>query len=282
MEDDILQEIPIGDLQLLSDLYESHCAEAPHVYSLLKTQIAWKRKYPGLQGLTILGVSGDWLQTGTFVLVHQISCYDLFVFTLEEECKTLRRALTRTKRIDWSRELIQWYAVLSRHVPMVLEVVKELNLPLDHCTETGLWVIEKAKALQFEIKSPPEVFISKLDKSHVSIVNYHWPHRYKGSDRYISAFISMNTCYGVFLKNNANLVCWVLKNHLGQLGILQTLAEHKRKGYATLVIKMMSKDIAGEGHDPLGTVLVGNTASERIFEKLGFRRIDSCSYIECF
>lgn len=92
----------------------------------------------------------------------------------------------------------------------------------------------------------------------------------------------MNDCYGVFLQSNGDLVCWVLKNHLGQLGILQTLPEYKRRGYATLIIKVMSKDIAEDGHDPLGTVLVGNIASEGMFEKLGFHRMDKCSYIECF
>lgn len=70
---------------------------------------------------------------------------------MEEDCKTLREALTRTKKIDCSKKL-QWYAVLARHLPTVLEVIKELKLPLDHLTETRLWVIEKEKALKFEIK----------------------------------------------------------------------------------------------------------------------------------
>ncbi|KAK9694194.1 protein of unknown function (DUF5645) [Popillia japonica] len=281
MDQDILQEIPFEDLKLLSKLYKNHQEEAPHVYSLLNTQISWKRKKPELEGLTFWGVQNNWLQTGTFIFLNECSCYDLFVFTLEESCKTLKEALIQTKRIDWTKKLIQWFAVLNRHVPTVLEVIKELNLPLHHCTKTRLWGIEREKALEFEFKYPNDIYIKPLSKSDVTIINDHWPHKYDGSENYLSQFIEMNTCYGIFLKSDDKLVCWVLKNHLGQLGILQTVPEYKRKGYASLITKMMSKQIAKDGHHPAGTVLINNKVSESMFEKLDFRCIDKCTYIEC-
>ncbi|KAI4469223.1 hypothetical protein MML48_2g00003613 [Holotrichia oblita] len=282
MDQDILKEIPFEDLQLLSKLYKNHETEAPHVYSLINTQISWRRKKPELQEMTFWGVQNNWLRTGTFIFLNEDSCYDLFVFTLEESCETLKEALIRTKRIDWTRKLIQWFAVSNKHVPTVLEVIKELKLPLHHCTETRLWAIEREKALEFQFKYPNDIYVKQLSKSDVSVINNNWPHKYEGSENYLSRFIEMNTCYGIFLKSDDKLVCWVLKNHLGQLGILQTLPEYKRKGYASLITKVMSKDIAKDGHNPLGTVLISNNASESMFEKLGFHYIDKCTYIECF
>lgn len=46
-----------------------------------------------------------------------------------------------------------------------------------------------------------------------------------------------------------------------------------------LVTKLMAKEIAEDGYNPLGTIVRGNVASESMFAKLGFRCIDICTYI---
>lgn len=63
---------------------------------------------------------------------------------------------------------------------------------------------------------------------------------------------------------------------------LQTLDEHKNKGYASLVISIMCKYLAEEGLDCCGTVFIGNVASESLFAKLGFKIIYKCFYIQVF
>ena len=89
----------------------------------------------------------------------------------------------------------------------------------------------------------------------------------------MGTFVDLNGGYGAFLKSDGMLVSWVLKNFLGQLGILQTLEDHQGKGYAKLMVKALAKEIATDGHNPFGTVIVGNTTSENLFEKLGFEML---------
>lgn len=72
MTDDILQEIPDEDLPKLSNLYRDHQKEAPHVFSLINTCIAWKKKKPNSNYVTFFGVEGDWLESGRFILLMQV------------------------------------------------------------------------------------------------------------------------------------------------------------------------------------------------------------------
>lgn len=133
----------------------------------------------------------------------------------------------------------------------------------------------------FCCRCPDDVYIGKLNQSHLTLVNNHWPHRYEGSEGYLGALLELNNCYGIFLKSNDELVCWIMKNIMGQLATLHTLPEYRRRGYATILTKMLSKEIAEEGCHPLANVVVGNVASETSFKKLGFRRADICIYFEC-
>lgn len=68
---------------------------------------------------------------------------------------------------------------------------------------------------------------------------------------------------------------------MGQLRSLHTLPGYQRKGYCSLITKILSKEIAEDGYHPVGTVVTGNTPSERMLEQLGFRRITRCIYFEC-
>ncbi|KAI4466452.1 hypothetical protein MML48_3g00020025 [Holotrichia oblita] len=280
MSEDILQEIPDGDLPKLSQMYKDHQKEAPHIFSLLNTCIAWKKKKPNSNYVTFFGVNSDWLESGRFILLMQYACYDLFIYTLEGNGQVLFEALTQTKKIDWTKRMVV-YAVNGKYASTVFDVLDETR-PSNYIPLLGwFWVIDREKALQFEIKCPDDVYIGKLNQSHLELVNSLWTHRYEGSEGYLGAFMEMNNCYGIFLKSNDKLVSWIMKNIMGQLAILQTLPEYTRKGYATILTKLLSKEIAEEGHHPLANIVAGNIASETSFKKLGFRRADICIYFEC-
>lgn len=85
MDEDILQELTLEDIELLSQKYSSFQREAPHVCSLLKTQILWKRRKPDLRGLTFFGVKNNWLESGTFILLSEVS---LIIFVLNHLFKS--------------------------------------------------------------------------------------------------------------------------------------------------------------------------------------------------
>lgn len=71
--EDSLQDIPDVDLPLLKKLYEKHQIRAPHVYNLFQICIDWKAKKKSVSNLYFYGVNSDWLETGTFILVFEVS-----------------------------------------------------------------------------------------------------------------------------------------------------------------------------------------------------------------
>ncbi|KAJ8931000.1 hypothetical protein NQ314_016143 [Rhamnusium bicolor] len=126
---------------------------------------------------------------------------------------------------------------------------------------------------------PEEVEIRKLDTSHSNTVNLPWPQKFPNSEEYVSSLIETNEGYGLFLKSTDELVSWVVKTGLGQLGIVQTEKDHTKKGYACIVTKLLSKKIAEEDENPTGTIAVTNIASQNMFRKLGFEKKGMCNYI---
>lgn len=122
--------------------------------------------------------------------------------------------------------------------------------------------------------------MKKLNEDHAVVMNEIWPHKFKGSLDYLKTFIKMNGGFGVFLKEDDSIVAWILKNQMGMMVVLQTADGYKRKGYGSLVTKAIAKEIAKEGHVPLGTVLIDNFASKNMFKKLGFKIIDQLAYIQ--
>ncbi|XP_017771660.1 PREDICTED: uncharacterized protein LOC108559041 [Nicrophorus vespilloides] len=277
-DEDILQPISLEDLPKLRDLYKDHMPFATHVFSFFNTSMKWIKSKPEEKYMTFLAPFGDWKSDGTFIVILQSNCYDLFMFTLDNKCEKLYKALKETKKIDWNN-MIQFYFVHREHCPIIYRVIKELQLPITYDTKTDLWWLPREKALKFQIDCPPEVYIGPLKPYHAPLINSIWPHRFPGSEGYLTTFIKMNGGRGLFLKSNDKLVAWVLKNQLGTLVVLQTLHDYKRKGYGSLVTAALSREIAEEGHNVIGTVLVNNSASQAMFKKLGFDILDYSRFI---
>lgn len=126
---------------------------------------------------------------------------------------------------------------------------------------------------------PDEVYLDKLRDEHVDIINEVWPHKYPGSEEFIRCQILMTDGFGLFLKSTNELVSWVLTNEHYCPGSLQTLDEHKRKGYGTVLTKVLSKHLAKEYKvDILSGIVKGNTTSERLFTGIGFKPIFDVSW----
>lgn len=50
-----------------------------------------------------------------------------------------------------------------------------------------------------------------------------------------------------------------------------TLEQYRRKGYASLVTKYLTKRMAQSGHLPYVNIVAGNSVTGKFFESLGFR-----------
>lgn len=61
----------------------------------------------------------------------------------------------------------------------------------------------------------------------------------------------------------------------GAIGLLQVLESHKRLGLGSLLVRYLSKKIYEQGEAVLAPVLPENMPSRKMFEKLGFKIIDT-------
>lgn len=108
-----------------------------------------------------------------------------------------------------------------------------------------------------------------------------------------------NPSAGAFI-NGDNMVAWIFRcraflfhkmlilynwsyrfyrNINGLLGALQTDEQHCGKGYATIVLKAISRQIAQLGHDIYAGIFAKNTPSRGLFEKLGFELVGEVHFI---
>ncbi|KAF2894192.1 hypothetical protein ILUMI_11982 [Ignelater luminosus] len=277
MWDDILQEISYIDIIKLKEIYKKYLPRTSHAYNYLNCVIKWKSSQNAKNYVTLMAPYGNW-RKGTFIGIAECNCYEIFISTLEEDNEALCRALINTKKIIWNTRLLL-YDVNSDLNRIAMKALEKTTFQFHEEFVCNLWGMSYKKARNLQINCPPEVYIDTLDSSHAELINFHWPHKYKDSENYIATLIEMNGGYGVFLKSNGALVTWIVRNLLG-LGILQTLDEYKRRGYGSLITKVLSKEIGKEGLDPMGSVLKSNISSQRMFQNIGFEILGSVTFTE--
>lgn len=65
----------------------------------------------------------------------------------------------------------------------------------------------------------------------------------------------------------------------GPLGALQVDEDYKRKGYGSLILKLMAIKLAEIDHDTLGCIVLKNVASHDMFKKNGFKVVDNVYFM---
>lgn len=129
---------------------------------------------------------------------------------------------------------------------------------------------------------PQDVRIEELIPELAEVINSHWPevHRFPGSVNFLVQLIKNNGGLGIFSKNTNELRAWITINDFGALSTLQTLDQYKKKGYASLLTKQISKNRAVSGSDTIAFILHSNFASISLFEKLGFVNVNDLKCIQ--
>lgn len=120
--------------------------------------------------------------------------------------------------------------------------------------------------------------MKRIDETYVSQIHSVWPNRDiknpENSLKFLTTIAKLNGGYGLFLKKDNTLVSWILQSHLGGLGMLQTLDEHKGKGYAKIISQALIKYLAEkENLDVTAFIFRHNKSSQPLAESLGFQRV---------
>lgn len=128
-------------------------------------------------------------------------------------------------------------------------------------------------------RTPKNVQLKTLSTANAEKINSLWPHKYDGSEEFIEYSIKYHVNVGMFDKND-ELIAWCLRYDSGSVGMLQVDKNHLRKGYGTLVTKMMCKKIAEEfDSDVTSSIVPGNEKSFNMFSKLGFKVVGPHSWL---
>lgn len=90
---------------------------------------------------------------------------------------------------------------------------------------------------------------------------------------------SFSSISGLFRRADKKLVCSALSNYTGGIFVLYSDPEFRGRGFAKIVVQHMVKELRRRGRIPFCTVMLGNTASEKVFSKSGFEAFSTAHYV---
>lgn len=116
-----------------------------------------------------------------------------------------------------------------------------------------------------------------LTTEHLNLIDSTWPYNYPSSDTYFEFLINLNYGYGLYLNND--LISWVLISEAGTLLHLYTVEEHRRKGYAEVLLKMVSNDLLKDGRVVIAYCVPDNYNASKLYIKAGFVPAEDVTWI---
>ncbi|KAM7385791.1 hypothetical protein PAMP_001848 [Pampus punctatissimus] len=196
-------------------------------------------------------------------LIKEVSYY-----SLDEQ--VLRKMLTEENVIDWS-SYFQMAGFDISHASLLKEVSSNRQVNNRGFTLVHLLYLPDCSHLITPIfDSELESRISSLDLSHVDLVNKTW--KFGGNEkghRKIKKLISnYPTC--CITDGQGQPITWILMYDYCAMGMLYTLPEHRGKGYAKVLVSIMSKRLHAQGYPVYCFIEEENTVSYRLFKNLGF------------
>lgn len=75
-------------------------------------------------------------------------------------------------------------------------------------------------------------------------------------------------------------VCWCLLHLEGDLGMLYTVPQYRRQGYALKVMTALTQMVIDKGDIPYAYIIEGNVASESLAPKYNIERVCHADYLE--
>ena len=111
----------------------------------------------------------------------------------------------------------------------------------------------------------PELKIETLGEQWAGFVVDHY-----GMDDadYVRSRVEAGEIWGLF--RGEEILGFIGLHVQGAMGLLEILPDHRRQGYAEYLLTYLTNRLLGEGRLPHDHIIVGNEASVRLQEKLGF------------
>ncbi|XP_077586578.1 glycine-N-acyltransferase-like protein 3 isoform X2 [Stigmatopora nigra] len=189
----------------------------------------------------------------------------IMFYSLDET--VLRRMLSQEDTIDWSSFF------------MIGEVSSQKKINCEHRAGAHLLYLPDASHLVApEFDSKLKSRISSLQLSHAQLVNQTW--KFGGDEKGLTKMRTLISHFPSYCISDGQgqPVSWLLLHEYLAMGVLYTLPEHRRKGYALILIYTMAQRLIAEGYPLFCYVEEGNKTPYKLFKSLGF--IEDPSYRE--
>lgn len=108
-----------------------------------------------------------------------------------------------------------------------------------------------------------------LELKWVEKVDLHYPFRGSHSMAAITEDIEKRPSSAIYIDDEP--VCWVLVHNDYSMGIMHTMEEHRRKGYAVDVTIDLCRRLFDQGEKPFLQIIQGNDMSPGLALKCGFK-----------
>ncbi|XP_034473677.1 uncharacterized protein LOC117781066 [Drosophila innubila] len=263
-----LFEIPASDWNTLLDLYSGQRSK-PTGYNVINNYIQWKKKEPVFD-VKFLSLDGEWQSDGTFIIIANNGSMKKTVYfnTLSNNLERLANALLC---LTYSSEEYQLHGYEERLAPAADVYIRQCDNSQRLLLKTSWYRASKEVVAKFSIEPPSGITLRELETKDAETVNEIWPYREKGSEEFVKCLIDHNISVGAY-DNKGKLIAWCLRLPTGSLGLLQVKESHKRLGLGSLMVRYMSKKITKLDGEALASVVIKNTPSKNMFEKLGFHK----------
>lgn len=228
-------------------------------------------------------------------------------------CSTLNCAMeSLASSLDnESQRIALTFGSLDRYLVLHVRHALQANPELFHhkffstfTSQCGMWIHEADDKEQGQ--NPPTladqslalsegVVIRPLMQTDAELVNSKWEYKSDGSLEMIQKMIATSEAKGgcVGLAVNGTLVSWMLRYLDGSIGMLFTEENHRRKGYAAIVVNGVVSDMRSKSQkykvddDCIDTdrdrmisyIVDSNEASKNLYIKLGWKRVSDADWI---
>ncbi|XP_035778438.1 uncharacterized protein LOC118459298 isoform X1 [Anopheles albimanus] len=264
----------------LRDIFRCDWPKHEFAYYLLANYIRWISVDPSQsEVIKIYSLNGSWRSNQTFLLRDGFEIY-FSTTTNESTCGTLARLLAL---VDWEVMAEVSMDFQERHQSVIEHITNDRKLTVSSSNVANYYFLEQKQALQISSPTLPKGFVfGRLDGSHLDYIYNQWPLKdhisYEAGHGLLERLIRLNESVGLF-DIHGHLVSWCLSDQTGAHSDLQTAATHYRRGFGRMVVIELAKLLARLGSDSKAYVLSSNERSIKLFESIGFQKLENLRWI---
>jgi ribosomal protein S18 acetylase RimI-like enzyme len=139
---------------------------------------------------------------------------------------------------------------------------------------------EPTSAHHFDDDGSFQISVGPLSLEHAALIDSMWTYHAPHTLSIMQHIIASGNSRAVFV--GAKPVSWVLRTAYGSIGMLHTLKDFRRRGYAAIVVRSLSMKIIQDDGVPFCHIVEGNTSSLALFRGLGFEEPYPCERFDWY